>query len=698
MPNRYKDQYGANDILMQGMDTGFLGVNTQLDPGLLKTGAAWSDVNQVLAGPGICSSAINMRFRRGIAETRAGTVMPVWCNPRNTDVIAAPDGCPWLYQSQNPNLHADRTGVLFQFETTLLWLARFDEDYDSHPLYSALTGAAINPANVVHEDGLWHFYQTIDAVETLIVSSTTDAAYPWLATWPDFTQAQESPWQDPWQERILAAAPFSDPDGRDYLLLVFPSCIYQTGDGFTPRRINLPDGIILQDPLELVQTFDSMVLLRGFDLPPLAWDGNSDSFATIPEADPNGSYTASIPPSSTGAVMSNRLLLVTGRDTIAVSDILDFTRYDDALNAFRINSGEDDEIAAIFPFRRTNLLVFKSESIHLISNVSGDLSVIAAEIVNSEIGCASPRSIAAVGGDVFFLSSSGVFKVSEVVELSMQVQEQPISEPIDSLIQRINWNAVAGAQAVVHGDYYRLAVPIDGATANNVVLVYDAVRGYWQGYDEYPDDFTPDLLGVARYLGRRCAYAIDRDRASVAMLDHGTTDAAREFGIPSLVDPYPAVVSGREITSIMQTRGYILLDDGPKRFRSGQVILETWNPSYTVSLVTDGINEEETVINSRTRDRTLWHLHGKAPYAEDNYQHNHAAPKRMDYSVALPDGGFHFDTGVALQLSQQQQEHFAIRRTGGWLAIKITNTQGTMAVKSAGVDGHARRNIRRVFA
>lgn len=1087
MANRYRDQYGANEIPMEAADSGFLGVNMLLDPGLLKTGAAYRDVNQMLAGPGIAAGAINMRFSRGVAETRAGTVAPTWCNPRNTAVILADSGIVNVIASGSAVLHGDYEGMLAIGGGRVYWLPRLAANVNSKAAYQ-WKQADGNIANLEYDGAAWVLEYWPDTTAgsggaVNIATSNPTSAGPEAATWPANVSVFESPWVAPWAEPILAAAPFADPDGVEWLVLAFPSRVVRVRQAEPPRVISLPDGVTLAAPVKLLQTFNSMVMLRGFAATPLAWDGDDgNGFETIPDADPNGSYTRSIPPAKTGAVMNNRLFLPFDRDTVAVSDILNFTRYDAQLNAFRINAGEDDAIQAVFPFRRTNLLVFKEFSTHVITDVTGDLSNVGAEIVNSEIGCPAPDSIAAVGGDVYFLSHNGVFQVSEVVEQSMQVQEMPVSEPIDPLIKRINWNYVHLAAGIVMGDYYRLAVPIDGATRNNAVLVYDTVRGSWQGYDTYPEDFCPDLFTKGKHDGRRRAIAIDQQRATVAVLDIGTTDAfavavtdtnatlttsfagedndftvtsktagtvgnattlavaatttsattvgvagteitvtpgdmtwnqresnrywhsvassangvklvagvspgyvytsndggatwnqrgvsadwnaitssidgtklaaatpvgimlssnsgltwtatetaeswfwvsgssdgvklaaivsngqihtsadsgatwtaresnrawsgiassadgvklvavvssgriytstdsgatwtaressrswrsvassadgvklvatvtngqiytstdsgatwtAREsnrawYGVacstdgmiiaamelggnvhtstdggatwtsrlstgwwysvamssdgskiiagPSVVTAgkiyvgtnttaadivsainasspafalvnasiatgndgtgtvgtltttnlsggfngtglvFPAVVTENQITSQLTTRGYILLDDGPKRLRHGHVTVETWNPNFTIETLTEGVNEANTALEDRTRDRTKWHVHGKADYVTTNENHDHDAPKRRDYSTPLPAAGLELDTGVRLQLMQESIEQFPIRQHGRWLALRITNTQDRISIKAAGIDGQNIRNQRRVFA
>lgn len=724
MANRYRDQYGANEIPMEAADSGFLGVNLMLDPGLLKTGAAYRDVNQMLAGPGIAAGAINMRFARGVAETRAGTIAPTWCNPRATRLgefasneltryANAKDdtrelGCV-LVEFPLPNAYPQLAGNWLLFNTGTL--------VDGKPSWIYfVSGGGYGGVQWNAIEGKWQFYLLRFSPYFFAEAyATGNTDYPWQATWPSSVSLTTSafvapspvsmqmrvtrvPYVSPWSEPILAAAPFADPDGVEWLVLAFASRVVRCRQAEPPRVIPLPAGLTLQAPVKLLQTFDSMVMLRGFDRQPLAWDGDDGSgFEAIPEADPNGSYTASISNAETGAVMNNRLFLPFDRDTVAVSDILDFTRYDAQLNAFRINTGEDDAIVAVFPFRRTNLLVFKSHSTHVITDVTGDLSNVGAEIVNSEIGCVAANSIAAVGGDVFFLAQGGIYQVSEIIEQSMQVQEFPVSQPIEPLMRRINWNYAHLAQAVVMGDCYRLAVPIDGATRNNAVLVYDTVRGYWQGYDTYPDDFAPDLFTKGKHDGRRRAIAIDQARAVVCVLDIGATDAARRAEA-TLTDPYPYIIDEFQITSQLTTRGYILLDDGPKRLRHGTVTLETWNPSFTIETVTEGVNEFATIMADRTRDRTKWHLHGKADYDTTNAAHNHAAPKRRDYSVPIPSGGIELDTGIRLQQMQESIEQFPIRQHGRWLALRITNTQGRIAVKAAGIDGMNIRNSNRIHA
>lgn len=686
--NRYKNNQGGNEHLPESFDTGFLGVNALLDPGLLRTGSMNSDVNQNLAMPGMVSHAVNMRFRRGVAETRPGIIAPVCYNPRNTDTAAAPYPANLLAGVQGNTLHADGGGVLLELPTgRMVYMARAT-DYGGEERHTSSEPVG---GYWMYSSGTSH---TLKLAGTTVATGSGNAS-PWLATWTGGYKVTNSPLVDPWSARILAVCPFSDPDGEDWLMVVQPHGVYRCGEGSAPWLVGLPPGVVLEDPVELIQTFNGMVLLRGFDHKPLTWDGASAAFELIPDADPEGSYTSSIPPAIASAVISNRLCLVMDRDTVAVSDILDYTRYDAALNAFRVNTGEDDGIVAIHPYRKTNLLVFKDGSLHAIGDVKGDLSTIFAEVVHSGIGCVARKSVATVGGDVFFLSHDGVYRVGEVIQDSLQVSPTPISQAIEPILRRMNWSAVGTACAVAHGDYYRLAVPLDGATRPNVVLVYDTSRSAWQGYDEYAGGFCPEILAKANWLNRKRAIAVDRELAVVAVLDEGWHDLDVTAASPL---PYPLVVREAEIASEVRTRGYLLTDDGPKRFRHGFATVQTWNPSLTINVRAEGVNEVDQVKGPITKSRTKYYTFGRSAWVATNANDDHEEPKREDYSVVIPNGGLQLHSGVKTGLKQQSQEHFAIRRQAGWIAVELVSTQGYFSLSGAGVDGAPRRNVIRTMA
>ena len=73
----------------------------------------------------------------------------------------------------------------------------------------------------------------------------------------------------------------------------------------------------------------------------------------------------------------------------------------------------------------------------------------------------------------------------------------PMSEPIQPLIDRINWNAASGAAAAYHNNRLYMAVPLDGSSDNNGILIFDYLAGGWAGYD------TGSAIKVKRFLEQR---------------------------------------------------------------------------------------------------------------------------------------------------------------------------------------------------
>src|SRR4030095_6406176 len=104
------------------------------------------------------------------------------------------------------------------------------------------------------------------------------------------------------------------------------------------------------------------------------------------------------------------------KDTILMSDVLDYTSYDPVLSKFRINAGEADQITCIHAYGRASLLVFMTRSIHRFSNFSIDSALAVQEVVSDELGAVNREAVVQVGGDLIFLSRSGFYRASPVFD------------------------------------------------------------------------------------------------------------------------------------------------------------------------------------------------------------------------------------------------------------------------------------------
>jgi hypothetical protein len=150
--------------------------------------------------------------------------------------------------------------------------------------------------------------------------------------------------------------------------------------------------------------------------------------------------------------------------------------------------------------------------------------------VNDSVNCVAGATAASVGGDVYFLSQTGVFRVRQIVQDRAETAAEAVSEPIRPYIERINFAAIAKANAVMFGRYYWLAVPLDEATEPNAILRYDTLSQAWQGIDTYHyGDGLPvqvHALIVAPYQGKARLYAVDFNRPCVHLLEEGRLEVS----------------------------------------------------------------------------------------------------------------------------------------------------------------------------
>lgn len=239
--------------------------------------------------------------------------------------------------------------------------------------------------------------------------------------------------------------------------------------------------------------------------PALMFDGSQ--VTVVSHAKGFGSSDSSFPPADFGIYTGNRLVLRQGRDKICISDYLDADTFDMTLGIFQLNLGENDEIIGFTPWDNNKLIIFKRRAVYIAylennydgagqSDLGGGSYV---QSVTDQVGCAARQTIANAGQAVFFLSDSGVRVLDPQLDLKLLGNSMPLSDPISDIIERINVAAIQGAVGKIHNNRYYLAVPLDGSTYNNAVLVYNILNQAWESIDIYPDGVRFDGLLVANY-------------------------------------------------------------------------------------------------------------------------------------------------------------------------------------------------------
>tara|TARA_S200002703_G_scaffold159632_1_gene173822 strand:- start:4097 stop:5968 length:1872 start_codon:yes stop_codon:yes gene_type:complete len=245
-----------------------------------------------------------------------------------------------------------------------------------------------------------------------------------------------------------------------------------------------------------------------------------------------------------------RIFGVAGADQIYVSDILPVTSnphglFNTSPAYFRV--GQDhNPITSLYSWQDFSLLVFKDEETYLCDVNPGavdgtsaaTVSGFSVRQVSNRVGCVSHRSVVQVGNDAFFLARDGVRSVSRVINDGMAATTEPLTLPIQDVIDRINWEYASTACATYRDRKYILAVPLDGDTTPKDFIVFDtATKGWfhWEGNSSavlnpvefINSDFSEQKLRFADSSAFVCEFRdfIDKDSAQAYDYQDFTTDS-----------------------------------------------------------------------------------------------------------------------------------------------------------------------------
>jgi hypothetical protein len=262
--------------------------------------------------------------------------------------------------------------------------------------------------------------------------------------------------------------------------------------------------------------------------PPLWWDGSFSEFDRAASGVPAEGVTfKTLRSTGWASYIGNRLWIPDGRDTVAISDVLDPDLYDPFFQSFRANQGSNDYLVAIHPWVEGQALVFMRNSIWLANltdsaNATGDQFTVDSAVsrltlLTDEIGCVARRSIVTAGQFVFFLSDAGVYRLDTQLDLKLRANTQPLSDPIADQLEEINTDYAYAAVGKWWNNRYYLAVPIGpDAESNNTLFLWNALNQQWESRDSY--SFGLDELLIAGYDSQRRLYCASRT-GSLFLLD-----------------------------------------------------------------------------------------------------------------------------------------------------------------------------------
>lgn len=295
--------------------------------------------------------------------------------------------------------------------------------------------------------------------------------------------------------------------------------------------------------------------------PTMSWDMNTANDFVVVAGGPNpaGGTTRRMPAADWGVHFMQKMVLPYDRDELILSDALDAGTYDTAFSQLRIEPGTKDWLVGVHPYQEYQLLVLYRRSLHLLL-LNDDLSLSQVSTITRNIGCIARRSVVTAGSRIVWLSDQGVHYMDIGDTVSLRNNSTPLSDPIQDVIDTINWSYADRAVGVYHNNRYYLAVPTNSATTNNTVLVYNFLNQEWESVDTYPGDFDVQEWHELSYAGETRLHAATTF-GFVMLMEENEAD---EYGAPGSI-------TTTQISGVLTTRDYRLgLNRG--RFHRLQVI------------------------------------------------------------------------------------------------------------------------------
>lgn len=436
---------------------------------------------------------------------------------------------------------------------------------------------------------------------------------------------------------------FADPgtEGDTWIVRICATALVFTRETEIGRIVPFAPGLTVSAACQVFQNFNQLILVRGGGQTSLVWSGDwSDSVTELVPSSVASGYAA-VPTASYGLAWRERTVLLSGRDDLVISAIADSTQYDVLAGLEYVNRGRGDTLRAAVPIGASSLLVLKSQSLHVYTSLSGDLSDARLDTQPAEMQFDSPATAIAADGKVWWLDRRGV-RTAEIAATDSANKvllriDSTVSDRIAPLIRRIAWRYAALFSAAVTTERIYFAVALDQQTAPQTLLVWNRQTQTWESYDQWD---TTSLGGFSVLAFAPAVPWLNEPR--LFAIDAAGRQACAAYHLGEDLVGYTGTVPTRAaITSTLTTRGYTGGTADPKKFVRAQVQLDTWNPTATLTAVFDGPGETQSLA-AIARDRSKYFT-SRADFLTSNINGDFHTARRQDYSVALtstPPSGY----------------------------------------------------------
>jgi hypothetical protein len=274
----------------------------------------------------------------------------------------------------------------------------------------------------------------------------------------------------------------------------------------------------------------------------LVYDGST--ITAVPQGVDQGT-TANMPPTDTAIYQSNRMVVKVNRDSLAVSDFLDFNTFDLTYGQFTINLGSYDELVGFTPWLDNEFIIFQRNSIYkgrvvneqFLIGESPDTQSYITSISNS-FGCVGRRAMVNTGRYVFFLSDGGIYMLEPQLDLKTINTLDPVSAPINDQLLEYNRDYLDKAHGVFFDNRLYMALPVGNDingnphTRPNKVFIFNILNKAWESIDTFPTraagvpeswDFYVDDFAIVNYDNKKRLFAVNYGGGRAPYVNSGVT-------------------------------------------------------------------------------------------------------------------------------------------------------------------------------
>lgn len=495
--------------ILQETDNNFIGINSRLDPSNLQ--------------PGFAQSAYNVRLQRGTAQPRKGCKRLTDSQLNAQTMVGSGTYVDTNGQDNIVLVFTDRM-YLYNTETQILSAAKMfpSQVINSTTYYRGIADGGV--CDVVQALNKLYIFRGQEE-ETRCGTGGTSTTAALDLVYPSANIGQTITITATWINGYATSHP-----------------TYAVGDEITIFNVNDAQHAFMNDSyvvasvngnsftFNLVSKINANASQHVYGCavkvkPPLVWDETTTTLSFVPQTSIWGNvqtqtgYTTadgSLPPSDFAFYFQNRIVCKFKDTQLGVSDIFSDT-VDFQLNNFIINQGGNDAIVGVLPWIENQFLVFMQKSIY-VAFVEPTTYVVGAgpganssiTVVTTQVGCLARKSIASAGQFVFFLSGKGVHVITPQLDLKLVGNTLPLSEPIDDFFDNVNYSAASKSVSAYYDNRFFMALPINGATRPNAIIVYNTLNQQWECIDTYPTGLYIDDYATCQYNNKRRQFILTK--------------------------------------------------------------------------------------------------------------------------------------------------------------------------------------------